>query len=301
MMKNILFKTLMGLALVMLSLSGCKDGFYDDYKAQAVDNHGKTQNSMIYTAVTSSGQNEFLAYAVDATTTETEIGIIPVVLSGTGTAKEDIHVKFVLALDSLDSYNTANETDYIMPGDVGTPAFTLLDEGVATIAKGSSVGYLKIKTIPNDYFVDQAYAFPYKIESIQESGYTLSANHNFGIVSIVPKNAYDGKYHAVGALVGHPTLSGPIDYSGFTMTSVSQYAVTFNSVFGTNGKFGVEVKATIDPNTNLVTLVATANSSAPLAFADADNHYDPATKTFKLHFGWGTRDETLTLTYTGPR
>lgn len=287
-------------ALLLFGVMGCKDEDFENGKIQSVDNKGNNQN-IISTAVTATSNSEFLANAVDASTDESEINLIPVVLNSNIAASQDIHVKFVTALDSLESYNTRKETNYIMPGDVGTPAFTLVDDGLVTIPKGSYVGYLKIKTVTNDYFGDTQYAFAYKIESVQEPGYTISGNHNFGIVAVIPKNAYDGLYRAKGKLEGHPSASGPIDFAGFKMVTSGQFTIVFNAVYGKTGIFGVEVEATVDPATNLVSLKETDNSSAALAFSDPTNHYDPATKTFFLKFGWGTRVETLTLTYTGAR
>jgi len=286
-------KSLMGLALVMLISSSCKDSLYDDYKTQAVDNHGHNQGSMVSTAVTSSALDEFYVNAVDGVNTEVEVTLIPVILSGSGLSGKDVHVKFEPALDSLDAYNTRNETEYVMPGDVGSPAFTLVDDGVVTIKAGTEVGYLKVKLVPSDYFGDVSYAFAYKIASVQEGGYTISGNHNHGIIAILPKNAYDGIYHETGTLVrqGNPVNNLDTDthlatvntttvwaYAGFPVfqnTTLSYYATINNDN---------TVTITADPHAGVVIYPIAADSN-PGSGSDAhENSYDPATKTFYLNY-----------------
>lgn len=298
-MKNINIKYIIASAFLILATTSCKDQDFDDYKIQSVDNHG-SDHKIISMAVTATSNAEFVVVAVNHTPELIEYSLLPVVLNSKDGAPEDIHVKLVPAQDSLDSYNARNKTKYIMADSPGAPVYTLLDDAVVTIPKGSNVGYLKIKAVSND-FLGSTSAFAYKIESVQEPGYTISGNHKFGIVVFIGKNDYDGLYQADGELIGHQSASGPIDYKDFKMATSGLYNLIFNAVAGTNTTFtSVEVEATIDPATNLVSLVATANG-VPLVFADAKNHYDPETKTFYLHFGWGSRDETLKLTYTGPR
>jgi len=299
-MKKINMKYLFTAALFMLMVIGCKDEDFDSYKIQSVDNHGNDQK-IISTAATATSNSEFAVNAVAPTNDIGEFNLIPVVLNSGKVASEDIHVTMVPVPDSLDSYNEANETEFLLAGSPGSPAYTLLDDGVVTIPKGSNVGYLKIKAVSFDYLGADSYAFPYRIESVREPGYVVSGNHNFGIVVFMAKNDYDGLYHAEGKLEGHPSLSGPIDFKDFKMATSGLRTVIFNSVAGKNAVFGVEIEATIDPVTNLVSLKETPNSSAALVFSDPTNSYDPAKKVFKLKFGWGTRVETLTLTYTGSR
>jgi hypothetical protein len=298
-MKKINIKYFFTMALFALMVFGCKDEDFDNYKIQSVDNHGNDQK-IISTAATATSNSEFVVNAVSPTNEIEEFNLIPVVLSSGKVASEDIHVTMVPVPDSLDSYNVENETEYLLAGTSGSPAFTLVDGGVVTIPKGSNVGYLKIKAVSFDY-LGSNYAFPYRIESVREPGYIISGNHNFGIAVFMAKNDYDGLYHAEGKLEGHPSLSGPIDFKDFEMATSGLNTVIFNAVAGKNAVFGVKVEATIDLVTNKVTLEETSDSAAELAFSDPTNSYDPVKKIFKLKFGWGTRVETLTLTYTDPR
>lgn len=192
-MKTLNIKYFLGVALLSVGVMSCKDSDFEDGKIQSVDNHGKVQK-IISTAASATANTEFALLAVDPTTDEAEYGLIPVVLNSKDPAPEDIHITMVPAPDSLDSYNFVNDEAYDLAGADGTPAFTLVDDGVVTIPKGSFVGYLKIKAISHDYFGSNA-AFAYKIESVKEPGYIVSGNHNFGIVVLIAKNKYDGKYN----------------------------------------------------------------------------------------------------------
>lgn len=319
-MKKINIKYLLVTALMMLAVASCKDEDFENGKIQSVDNQGKDQN-MISTAVTATSNSEFIAYSFDATTTPTDIQLIPVVLTAAGTASQDIHVKFIPFPDSLDSYNEAHETEYVMPGGAGSPSFTLLDGGVAVIPKGSSVGYLKINTTINDYFGDTQYAFAYKIESIQEAGYSISGNHNFGIAAVIPKNDYDGVYaYGPGKVerftAGAPNPPTDVLQGPFTslddrdLVTTGKFTLAFTPLWASgDGVGGIDgTYITIDPTVQgngkqLVTMACQTNPSMK-NIAGEDNYYDPATKTFKLAFEWGTANKrtirTL-LTYKHPR
>jgi hypothetical protein len=306
--------------LLLLGVAGCKDEDFENGKIQSVDNQGNDQN-IISTAVTATSNSEFIAYSVDALTTESEIQLIPVVLTAKSPASRDIHIKFVPALDSLDSYNDAHHTAYIMPGGAGTPAFTLLDDGVATIPKGSSVGYLRIKTVTNDYFGDEQYAFAYKIESVQESGYTISGNHNFGIAAVIPKNDYDGVYtYGPGKIErftgGVPNTNDPLqgEYESLDdapLVTTGKYSLLFKPTWADNsgGVGGIDgTTITVDPvaqanGKHLVTMSSSSNPSL-VNMPGEVNEYDPATKTFTLAFTWGTankRNLWTQLTFKEPR
>ncbi len=155
---------------------------------------GGTSN-IVSVAINSDGVWEATPLAVDASANQVEYNLILVTLSSlSGPAAQDIHVTMVPALDSLTSYNNANGTDYVMPGNPGTPAFTLVDGGVVTIPKGSNIGYLKLKTTSADYFGTTNYAFAYRISGVQESGYTVSSNNGYNITPFLAKNPYDGVY-----------------------------------------------------------------------------------------------------------
>ena len=151
--------------------------------------------NIVSVAINTDGVWKPTPLAVDASTSEAEYNVILITLSSPGgTATEDVHVTMEPAPDSLASYNEVNETEYVMMGTTGTPAFTLFDGGVVTIPKGSNYGYLKIKTISADYFGTTSYALAYRISGVQESGYTVSSNNGYSISPFLAKNKWDGVY-----------------------------------------------------------------------------------------------------------
>jgi len=343
-MKKINIKLILASALLMV-FAGCKDSDFDSYKIQSVDSHGNG-GSIISTAVTAAGGSEFFAYAVDASTSEAEYKMIPVALNAADVAPQDIHVTMVPDPESLAEFNSANfdefnddgtlalahpELYYVMPGASGTPAFTLVDNGVVTIPKGSSIGYLKIKTTSANYFGATQYAYSYKISSVQESGYILSGNHYWGIVALIPKNKYDGLYSLNLTTIGWSAYgisdNLPGDYGTVAMITTGLTSCLFgNLVAGGNlqpgfttgnatktafGATGPEF--VFDANNKLIDVHNTIPNDGrnrafkinPAALA-SENLYDPAAKTIVANYLFtqnGRPDCTvkMILKYTGSR
>jgi hypothetical protein len=262
--------------------------------------------SIVSTAINSSGSWQITPLAVDASATEGQYDLVLVVLNNLpgGAAPQDIHVTMVPALDSLTNYNTANGTNYVMPGVTGTPAFTLVDGGVVTIPKGSTYGYLKIKTTPNDYFGKTNYAFSYRISAVQETGYTISTNNAYSIVPFIPKNKYDGEYTVTGTLVDKASgaINGSCSYpmDAYLVTQSASVVYLYDraipgyyhticsggslSYYGNTG-----VAITFDANDNVTSIDNIYADPAPRSRTlqldpSGVNKYDPATKTLKIKY-----------------
>ncbi len=278
-------------ALLAAMVVGCKDQDYEDYKIQSDASHGNDPK-IISTAVTATSNSEFLVYAVLPTHDEQEFQLIPVVLNSKDVASQDIHVTLVENLDSLDSYNAANNSNYLAAGSPGSPAFTLEDNGVVTIPKGSSVGYLKIKAVSFDFLGADSYAFSYKIASVQEPGYVISGNHNFGIVVFIAKNAYDGLYHETGNVVREGNPPDEMDTKDVHLATrglATNVAQAGTDVFGnstltylitTNSDNTVTISA--DPNAAVSIYPIAAGGNA--GSEGVENSYDPTTKTYYLNY-----------------
>ena len=267
--------------------------------------------SLISTAINSDGVWKLTPLAVDASTSQGEYNLVLVTLSSAaGPAPQDIHVTLVPALDSLDNYNTANDTDFVMPGGVGTPAFELVDNGLVTIPKGSYYAYLKIKTTPNDYFGGTNYAFSYRIASVQEAGYTVVSAYNYSIVPFIAKNPWDAKYAAKGYF-GHPSAPRDINDT-YSLATVNATTIAMN-VGDLGNIMNVQVNAdntlTITNQAGLGVKFFTAADEATVAYPGNvakhpwsyyTNTYDPATKVFKMRYGYlgGTGWRTITCEYT---
>lgn len=279
--------------------------------------------NIVSVAINSDGVWKPTPLAVDASTSEAEYNLILVTLSSPGgPATEDIHVTMVSSQDSLANYNKAKETDYVMPGGAGTPAFTLVDGGVVTIPKGSNYGYLKIKTVTANYFGSATYAFSYRISGVQESGYIVSANNGYSITPFIPKNKYDGTYlygpglveRFTGCCTQNPSsdaLQGPftslddadLETTGLNTLAFSPLWSSGGGVAGIDGTY-ITVGTTPLSDGTLPVVMACSSNATLKNIAGETNNYDPATKTFKLAFEWGAvnkRTVRTTLVYKGPR
>jgi len=303
--------------------AGCTDSLYDSYQIQAVDSHGNA-GKVISTAVTAAGGSEFFAYAVDASTSQAEYNMIPVALNAADVASQDIHVTMVPDPESLAAYNSATfdefnddgtvdvahpELYYVMPGGSGTPAFTLEDNGVVTIPKGSSIGYLKIKSTSADYFGATQYAYSYKISNVQEPGFVISGNHYWGIVALIPKNKYDGLYSLNLTTTGWSAYgisdNLPGDYGTVSMITASltnclfgnlvaggNLAPGFTTGNATKTAFGATGPVFVfDSNNKIIDVFNSVPDdgrgrkfTVNPAAASTDNVYDPAAKTINANF-----------------
>ena len=225
-------------------------------------------------------------------------------MGATEPAQEDIHVTLVANNTLIDDYNTANGTTYEVPPST---AFTISNGGVVTIPKGSYTGYLQITFKPSD-FLGVNYAVGYTISSIQESGYTISGNLPNGIVAIGIKNDWDGDYAVTGWFF-HPAagrgintvkslstfgsirnqggigdLGSPFTFDVVNNTLQNWFAATFSGSFTSSGFMTLDNPGGVDysssTNGGICLEMLIFNSTI------YNNTYDPATKTFYMHYGY---------------
>jgi hypothetical protein len=302
-MKLLNIRTLIYAGLLASVLSSCLNG-------DPINLGPGATGSLVSVAINSNGVWQATPLAVNASTTEAQYDLILITLSSpSGAAPEDIHVTMVPALDSLASYNTANSVNYIMPGDPGTPAFTLVDNGVVTIPKGQNSGYLKIKTTSADYFGAASYAFAYRIASVQEQGYVISANNGYNITPFLAKNPWDGVYdlslNTTGwAAYGIADDNVFRDYGNIALSTTGLFSTVFLNLVrgdqlqpgftsaGAKTGFGAATPNFVfDANNKLVNVFNSvpddgrgrAFSLNPAATA-AENLYDPTTKTVTANY-----------------
>ena len=314
---------LLFLAIGLVMLAGClKDKDFNDGAIQSV-----TGNSpkVISLGVQVSSVANFTSIAYDASPNDTTVDFLPVELGGSTDAPEDVHVTIAQADTLVDNYNADPDnavTDYVVPTD-----FTIVSN-VVTIKKGTRIGYLQIKFIPNNY-VGQDIAIGFRVASVAEAGYTISGNVGTGIIAIVIKNKYDGLYTLRQQSIGWaaygisdgPVNQWPTDVGFFSTGGASNIFNTaqtgsaemgFSTAGGLTSFGATEPQFTFDPNTNLLTSVVnlvpddgrgrvfTLNPSV------TDSRYDPTSKTLYIAYLFkqnGRPDQQIydTLTYNGPR
>src|SRR4030095_810333 len=146
----------------------------------------------------------------------------------------------------------------------------------------------------------------------------VSFENRTAVVEVGLKNKWDGIYSIVSGTVTRYTgpgvpandaLSGSVATNPDPILStVGPFTVEITNLLWANGQgmAGIDnLRATVDPATNLVTMFALGN--ATLAnWAGHINKYDPATKTFYLAFKWTStapayREYEVVIKYKGPR
>jgi Domain of unknown function (DUF1735) len=320
------------LVWIMILGSGClKDKAYNNGEIQS--GHGSDVKVIAVGANVASASN-FLNLSLNTSATDTTLNILAVTLGAKQPAQEDIHVTLIQNNKLVTDYNTAQSTDYSVPTTI-----SFVNPGlVVVIPKGSYVGYLQAKFIPNDFINGAPYALGFSIKSIAESGYTISGNLQNGIVAIGIKNKYDGNYGLVIKTLGwsaygiSENMSGtwPSNSNGTSIGMVtsgassvimfdyyafgSEIQVAFTTGNAASTGFGATApKFTFDPATN--EMVSVTNAAAPdprnrqfkmNTAAGIHNYYDPATKTIYAAYFLsqnGRPDMQIydTLTYIGPR
>lgn len=238
---------------------------------------------------------------------------INVEYDGAADAPSDITVNLGIDNNLLNKYNTENGTTYeVPPTDVFAIPATL------TIKKGTRMAQGKVTITNNSNFdFNKAYALPIAITSASNEA-RISSNFGKAVYAFGVRNVYDGIYSILSGTVtrytapGSPAndaLSG--DVSGnpdLTLTTVGANTVEISNLKwhgGASGVAGIDnLRATVDPATNLVTMSALGNTTLT-NWAGHENKYDPATKTFYLAFRWNptgsVREYDMIIKYKGVR
>jgi hypothetical protein len=240
---------------------------------------------------------------------------INVAYLGQGTPSQDIVVNLGVDAAALTAYNTNTGAGFVLPP---TEVYSL--PASVTIPKGkyNATARLVIKNVPQFDF-SKKYALPVAITSATGS-IGVSSNMGKAIYAFGIKNKYDGKYSVTEGFVQRytnpttPETGGNLNGSVAGNADVSLATVGANEVEitglqwakGSNsGVAGIDnLRATIDPTTNLVTMRSLGNTSLA-NWTGKVNKYDPATKTFTLNFDWNQttskREYSVVLKYKGSR
>jgi Domain of unknown function (DUF1735) len=294
-----LFRAMLFCTGLSITLTSClEDNDFDKYTTQAVANRGS--QPVISVGTTATGVSEFLALALEAKDKDTTLNMIPVVLNAADVASEDIQVTMEADTVFLKNYNKANGTNYTMP--TTKPAFTLLDNGIVTIKKGESVGYLKIKLKTADY-LGGPYAFSYKIAKVSNAGYIISGNHASSAIAVLAKNRFDGVYTLTGSMtdLANAALTGNYPTEVELRTGGTSQVVMWDKTGGLGlrhtilsggslsfyGSFGVVINFNND-NTVASVVNSYGQPAANGRSAELDpsgvNKWDPKTKTLKIKY-----------------
>jgi hypothetical protein len=238
-----------------------------------------------------------------------------------GELNKAITVKIKNDTSVVGKYNRAHNTNYTtLPMgsyqiDAGNPFNG--DEWTVTFNPGEHAKPIMIKLDPSTLDLTKQYAFGFTITDA--SGATISSLKS-ALVEVGVKNPYDGiyavmsgyvqRYTAPGTPESPSTLSGPLagnpDVAVVTVGPNTVEIQGLQWTTGSNSGVGgiANLRATVDPATNLVTMQALGNPTL-VNWAGKENRYDPATKTLYLAFNWNPattpREYEIELKFKEPR
>lgn len=228
----------------------------------------------------------------------------------------------------IDNYNNENGTDFELLPDslysIANAAYTASGGNfTASFSPGDFAEEFTINLNGAKWDLSKKYAMGFRIMNADGRAITTGKDSVLALISI--KNQYDGTYDLTWTNY-HPS-SNP-GYTGGT-TVIEMHTVGSNSskmywpdaggyaipsiLGGSPGYFSAQEPAyTVDPVTNKVTVMNTVGSVVYSMAANYDSHYDPATRTFYVRFGYNydpggifnpatNREWTQEFKYTGPR
>lgn len=281
------------LFLLTMGMAGClKDNDYEDGLIQSVQ--GGSAN-MVEIKITASSASNFGILSFDNTSQDTTINLIPVNVSTAGPVGEDVSVTLVQKNSLVEDYNDENGTDYQVPT---AAMITILNPGnVVTIPKGSNTGYLQARFKPSDFIVG-TWALGYEISAVDKTGLNISGNLKTGIVAILVKNEYDGEYDVEGYFQ-HPTAPRDIHQEEhLTTVGPKTVAKGLGDLPDTYVNLTINADNTVSIAPGKGTSGTTASVAAMPASGIYNNTYDPATRTFYLHYGYPQPGPTRIITET---
>lgn len=238
----------------------------------------------------------FNALAFDFTPVPQEVKIY--VELGGPIPNKDVEVTLDYDQAGLDAYNAANAESFVKLAD---SAFTLPSLKV-TIKKGERLGYATLSIIPSKVDLSIHNAIALKIADAK--GIPIAANLKSVIYAVVVKNQWDGDYTVTGWFF-HPSAGRAIKTTKHLSTinatrvqgGVGDLGSTFqfdviNNIATNWGSDGFTSSGFMTADNPGGTDYSNASNGGNVP-GDAtfnkiiyNNTYDPATKTFYLHYGY---------------
>jgi hypothetical protein len=209
--------------------------------------------------------------------------------------------------------DTAGYTDlfpldiYTMPtaANIASGGVFTGSEGITKTATGFTVNFAAGEFAKNIIFMvdgskldlSKKYGSAFQITDF--GGFTKKVGYDVIVATIGVKNQYDGSYHAAGLFTRLNADLSQIDQRVIDEDKTLG-TVDANTVSSTAADLGYPITLRINADNSVtVTFVGSSLSNLPAPFTQVGvNVYDPATKTFTLHYqyrgGLRTTEETLT-------
>jgi hypothetical protein len=184
----------------------------------------------------------------------------------------------------LDAYNDEEGTEYeVLPTSVYTvtdPSVTISgDTWTLSFAPGEFAKEIKVNVDAEAFDLSKSYALGFEIATSTLGNISVAANSS--IVNVLIKNAFHGTYHASGVFT-HPTAGDrAIDEDKNLVTSGARSVTAPLGDLGGSGYF-MDLLVNADNTVTISPKGATPNIDQTWG----DNYYDPATKSYHLHYSY---------------
>jgi len=285
---------LMGSAILLFSSCLKDTGPVQDFSTSApvisfqTDGQGGTS-----TSVAVLGTSSQTSPAVDSV--EVSLGVASLYL------KTSVQVSVSAPQASLDAYNAANGTSYIL---LPAADYSIQNSGTVTIPSGKNLINFGVSFFGSSIDFTQSYALPLTITGAIGGGSVVASNLNVYVLIITPANQYSGNYTASGT---RTLYAGATVASGVAGTASIAGTVTMTYVTNTTSQTQLAdltadfMDLTVNPDNSVTVGQATSGNS----FANLANNgsctFDPSTGIFTLSYlyynGSGNlREITETLT-----
>jgi Domain of unknown function (DUF1735). len=242
-------------------------------------------------------ENEITTLALDATPGQIKVGIVEIrrdTRSPSELNKTQI-VKVAPNPGLISAYNTAHGTNYIaLTGFTNTPDNPFDGQHwTITFNPGEFAKSIMIQFDPTALDLSRQYALGFKID--QADGAFISEAKKEALIEVAIKNKYHGTYHASG-IFHHPTAGDRVIDEDKNLLTTGGNSVRAN--LGDLGGSGYQMILTVNPANNSVTITP-AGVTPNIDQHWGPNYYDPATKTYHLHYSYNTAapriiEETIT-------
>ena len=179
----------------------------------------------------------------------------------------------------ITAYNA--DTNHLTKFELIPATLYTTDALTLTFAPGEYSKVIKMQVDPSKLDLTKKYAIGITAEGA--NGYKVRSGLNKALFQLIAKNKYHGRYQSTGYFTHPtPTSSRAIDR---IKEVVTVNATTSETELGDLGGAGYLMQMQVNAD-NTVTLIPKGASPPPLNQSYAKNYYDPALKTFFLHYSY---------------
>ncbi|MCU7551057.1 DUF1735 domain-containing protein [Chitinophagaceae bacterium LB-8] len=261
------------LLLMVLGVSCLKDDDYDEGKENI------NINKSIKLVEIMGPIEGFYTKSLDYSTGDTTVQLVNLNLAALDPAPEDLKVTLAVDPAVIADFNARNDENFT-PLPASYFNFPTMD---ATIPKGQREAVLS-GTIKNPSFLESGkYALGMKVANVSNPDIKISGNYGQQLISLRVKNKYHGLYHAAGVF-HHPTAGDRDIDEEKELTTEEPNSVL--APLGDLGGAGYQMLLIINAD-NSVT-IEPRGVTPNIDQHWGRNYYDPATKSFHLHYSYNT-------------